>query len=91
MAQNDEVGRNGEQKAPRGSRALRVASKGLGSMRDLANFSIAHSIDILQGNIGVKDAHASLRGIGETRRLIVDGQRMGCNKEVIDIEAEAVA
>lgn len=88
MSQTHETLRNGQQEAVGGGKALAVAQGGLRSMRDLANFSIAHSIDTLRGQVGVREANTSLRAIGETRKLIVDGQRVGYNKEVLDLCGE---
>lgn len=79
--------RNGDTAAAGGSKALGVAQGGLHSMRDLANFTIAHSIDVLQGQIGVREGNTSLRAISETRKLIVDGQRVGYEKAVLDTTA----
>lgn len=75
---------NGHASTPGGSLALEVASRGLRTMRGLANFAIAHAIDTLKGVVGVREANTSLRAIGETRKIITDGQRMGYEKHVID-------
>ena len=84
MAQDDTAVRDGRAETTGGSAALRVASRGLRTMRDMANFTIAHSLDILRGRLGVREANTSLRGVSETRKLIVDGQRVGYEKGMID-------
>ena len=84
MSTTTEDVRTGKPATAQGSNALRVASRGLSSMRDLANFTIAHSIDVLQGQIGVREGNTSLRAISETRKVIVDGQKVGYTKSVID-------
>jgi hypothetical protein len=84
MSQDGTAVRNGEPEAVGGSVALGVASRGLRSTRDLANFAIGHSLDSLRGTIGVREANASLRGVGETRKLIEMGSKIGERKEVLD-------
>ena len=86
MSQDHAGSRNGQSPTVGGSRALGVASGGLRTMRDLANFTIAHSLDVLQERTGVREANTSLRSIGETRKLIVDGQKVGYLKPVLDME-----
>ena len=84
MSQANPAVHNGHATPFGGSAALEVASGGLRTMRNLANFTIAHSLDVLRNRIGVREANASLRGISETRKLIVDGQRVGYEKDVLD-------
>jgi hypothetical protein len=84
MVTATEAVRDGQSKTVGGSVALGVASRGLRSTRDLANFAIGHSLDSLRGTIGVREANASLRGVGETRKLIEMGSKIGDRKGVLD-------
>lgn len=85
MAGNNQAVLNGQQETVGGSLALGVASRGLHTIRNYANFAASHSLDVLRGSVGVREANASLRAISETRRLIVDGQKVGYEKHVLDI------
>jgi len=84
VATKDQAVHAGGAETVGGSLALGVASRGLRTVRDLANFTIAHSLDTLKNRVGVREANTSLRAISETRKLIVDGQRVGYEKDVID-------
>jgi hypothetical protein len=50
----------------------------------MTTFALAHSIDILRGAMGTREAHASLRGIGEARKMIETGEKIGQNKNIAD-------
>ncbi len=69
------------------SKALEVASRGIRTPRDITNFAIAHSIDVLQERIGPKAANASLRGVTVGLRAVEIGHRVGQHHEVASIAA----
>ena len=66
MSETHRTDRNGQPQTVGGSHALGVASRGIRTPRHLANFALAHCLDTLQGNIGVREANTTLRGIAET-------------------------
>ncbi len=70
-----------------GSAAERVASRGIHTMRHLANFALATGIDVLRGKMGERCSRQILGSIRETRRTIQVGQQIGETKKVIDPES----
>ena len=87
MAEDNEAEGVGSRKSADGSQALRIASAGIRSMRNLSNFSLAIGVDILRGQVGEKESRAVLGSIRETRRNVQVGQQIGENKEVLDLQA----
>lgn len=71
------------------SKALEVASRGIRTPRDITNFAIAHSIDVLQETVGAKQANASLRGVTVGLRAVEIGQRVGQHHEVAGVRSES--
>ncbi len=71
----------------RESKALEVASRGIRTPRDITNFAIAHSIDVLQETVGAKQANASLRGVTVGLRAVEIGQRVGQHHEVAGVSS----
>lgn len=72
----------------RTSKAIEVASGGLRTPRDITNFALAHSIDVLQETVGAKQANASLRGVTVGLRAIEIGQRVGQHHDVAGVRSE---
>lgn len=69
------------------SKAIEVASRGIRTPRDITNFALAHSIDVLQETVGAKQANASLRGITVGLRAVEIGQRVGQHHEVAGVSS----
>lgn len=72
---------------PVASKALEVASQGINSCRDIANFALGHSIDTLRGVMGARDCNASLSGVRAAIQSINTGQRIGHDKNVAGVSA----
>lgn len=92
MSTTHEAVRHGDAPATGGARtskALEVASRGIRTPRDITNFSIAHSIDVLQETVGAKQANASLRGVTVGLRAVEIGQRVGQYHEVAGVSSES--
>lgn len=88
MSATSETVRHGDAPAAGGgvqSKAIEVASRGVRTPRDITNFAIAHSLDVLQDRIGPRAANASLRGVTTALRSIEIGQRVGQHHDVADI------
>lgn len=93
MSTTEQAVRHGNAPAAGGgvqSKAVEVASRGIRTPRDITNFSIAHSLDVLQDRIGPRAANASLRGVTTALRSIEIGQRVGQHHEVADVSEASV-
>lgn len=58
-------------------------------MRHLGNFALGVGVDILRGHVGSRDGAGVLAGVREARRAVMDGQKIGQHKEVLDGPGEA--
>lgn len=53
-------------------------------MRDLANLNLAVGLGVLGGKVGTREASSATGAFREVRRTVVDGQRIGYEKSVLD-------
>lgn len=84
MATTTEAARDGRAAGATVSYAQRIASRDHRTMRDMANSTFEAGVGMLQDQIGVREGNGFIRAVSETRKLIVDGQRIGYQKDVLD-------
>lgn len=53
-------------------------------MRDLANLNLRVGLGVLSGHVGTREANTATGSFREVRRTVVEGQRIGYEKEVLD-------
>lgn len=53
-------------------------------MRDLANLNLRVGLGVLGGQIGTREATCATGSFREVRRTVVEGQRIGYEKQVLD-------
>jgi hypothetical protein len=53
-------------------------------MRDLANLNLRVGLGVLSGQVGTREASTATGSFREVRRTVVEGQRIGYEKRVLD-------
>lgn len=53
-------------------------------MRDLANLNLRVGLGVLSGHVGTREATTATGSFREVRRTVVEGQRIGYEKAVLD-------
>jgi hypothetical protein len=53
-------------------------------MRDLANLNLSVGLGVLSGHVGTREATTATGSFREVRRTVVEGQRIGYEKAVLD-------
>jgi hypothetical protein len=56
-------------------------------MRDLANLNLRVGLGVLAGRVGTREAGTATGSFREVRRTVVEGQRIGYEKPVLDCGA----
>ncbi len=55
-------------------------------MRDLANLNLSVGLGVLSGQVGTREAATATGSFREVRRTVVEGQRIGYERPVLDHE-----
>jgi hypothetical protein len=58
-------------------------------MRDLANLNLSVGLCVLAGTVGTREASTATGSFREVRRTVVEGQRIGYEKHVLDGGAQS--
>lgn len=53
-------------------------------MRDLANLNLRVGLGVLGGTVGTREASTATGSFREVRRTVIEGQRIGYEKTVLD-------
>ena len=84
MAENRTTARAGHEQTGPGEAPQGLASSRIRSMRDLANLNLRVGLGVLGGRIGTREATCATGSFREVRRTVVEGQRIGYEKQVLD-------
>ena len=81
--------RESSEAAASGSASLRVASRGIHTVRDVNNLSLGIALDALTGHVGTKNGNLAIRAVGTVMRGIELGEKVGQRKDVVEGRIEA--
>lgn len=88
MGENSAVARVGHDAAGGSHQAEGIAPRRIRTMRDLANLNLSVGLSVLSGQVGTREASTATGSFREVRRTVIEGQRIGYEKTVLDHGAE---